>query len=59
MAISIRPLCFGWIEMERSLMTYGRGFGERIRLPLLGYLINDPAGLVIVDTGPPPPDLVS
>ena len=40
-------------------MTYGRGFGERIRLPLLGYLINDPAGLVIVDTGPPPPDLVS
>jgi N-acyl homoserine lactone hydrolase len=56
MGVSIRPLCFGWIEIERSLVTYGRGFGQAIRLPLLGYLIDDPAGLVIVDTGPPAPE---
>lgn len=55
MGVSIMPLCFGSIEIERSLVTYGRGFGQTIRLPLLGYLIADPAGLVIVDTGPPAP----
>lgn len=54
MATIITPLCVGWIEIDRSLLTYGRGFGERLRVPLLGYLVKDDSALILVDTGPPP-----
>jgi glyoxylase-like metal-dependent hydrolase (beta-lactamase superfamily II) len=50
---TIKPLCFGeFPEFEKSVFTYLRNAGEKIRAPILGWLIQSGAEAILVDTGP-------
>jgi N-acyl homoserine lactone hydrolase len=55
---TIKPLCFGeFPEFEKSVFTYLRNAGEKIRVPILGWLIQSGAEVILVDTGPSSPEL--
>lgn len=57
---TIRPLCFGeFPSYEKSWLTYLHGAGEKIRVPVLGWLVESSDQTVLVDTGPPAPDIAS
>jgi len=57
---TIRPLCFGeFPEFEKSVFTYLRGAGEKIRVPILGWLLQSGPDAILVDTGPSSPELAS
>jgi N-acyl homoserine lactone hydrolase len=50
---TIRPLCFGEFPVfEKSVFTYMRHAGEKIRVPILGWLIQSGEEAILVDTGP-------
>ena len=54
----IRPLCFGeFPEFESSMFTYLRNAGEKIRAPILGWLLQSGEDAILVDTGPSAPAL--
>jgi N-acyl homoserine lactone hydrolase len=55
---TITPLCFGEFPVfEKSVFTYLRNAGEKIRVPILGWLIRSGAEAILVDTGPSSPEL--
>jgi glyoxylase-like metal-dependent hydrolase (beta-lactamase superfamily II) len=55
---TIKPLCFGeFPEFEKSAFTYLRNAGEKIRVPILGWLLQSGASAILVDTGPSSPGL--
>jgi N-acyl homoserine lactone hydrolase len=54
---TIRPLCFGeFPEFEKSSFTYLRNAGEKIRAPMLVWLLQSGAETILVDTGPSSPE---
>ena len=54
---TIRPLCFGeFPEFEKSSFTYLRNAGEKIRAPILGWLLQSGTETILVDTGPSSPE---
>jgi len=56
----IRPLCFGeFSALEKSKFTYDRNAGEKIVAPCFGWLLENGAEAVLVDTGPSAPDLAN
>ena len=55
---TITPLCFGEFPVfEKSTFTYLRNAGEKIRAPILGWLIRSGGDAILVDTGPSSPEL--
>jgi N-acyl homoserine lactone hydrolase len=55
---TIRTLCFGeFPEFEKSVFTYLRNAGEKIRAPILGWLVQSGTDAILVDTGPSSPEL--
>jgi glyoxylase-like metal-dependent hydrolase (beta-lactamase superfamily II) len=58
MALEIRVLDYGDIELESSFLVLGRNCGSKARVPTLGYLIlgGDP---VLVDTGYRNPEIMA
>jgi glyoxylase-like metal-dependent hydrolase (beta-lactamase superfamily II) len=57
---SIRPLCFGeFPEFEKSVFTYLRSAGEKIRVPILGWLLQSGRDAILVDTGPSSAELAN
>jgi N-acyl homoserine lactone hydrolase len=55
---TITPLSFGeFPAFEKSTFTYLRNAGEKIRAPILGWLIQSGAESILVDTGPSAPEL--
>jgi N-acyl homoserine lactone hydrolase len=57
---TIRPLCFGeFCEFEKSFFTYLRNSGEKIRSPILGWLLQSGAETILVDTGQSSPELAN
>lgn len=47
------PLNFGEFEaIERSLFVYHTGFGEKIKAPCVGWLLDNGEERILVDTGP-------
>jgi len=54
---TITPLCFGEFPVfEKSVFTYLRNAGEKIRVPILGWLVRSGAEAILVDTGPSSPE---
>jgi glyoxylase-like metal-dependent hydrolase (beta-lactamase superfamily II) len=54
---TIRPLCLGeFPEFEKSSFTYLRNAGEKIRAPILGWLLQSGAETILVDTGQSSPE---
>lgn len=51
MALEIKVLEFGDVELESSFLVLGRGAGTRARVPVLGFLILGGPWPVLVDTG--------
>jgi glyoxylase-like metal-dependent hydrolase (beta-lactamase superfamily II) len=50
---TIRPVCFGEFPVfEKSVFTYMRHAGEKIRVPILGFLLQSGDEAILVDTGP-------
>ncbi len=53
---TIRPLCFGeFIGIEKSVLTYGYGFGQKLASPCLGWLLQSGDEAILLDTGPSNP----
>jgi len=53
---TIRPLCFGeFLGLEKSVLAYGRGFGQKLPAPCFGWLLQSGDDAVLVDTGPSDP----
>lgn len=54
---TITPLCFGEFPVfEKSMFTYLRNAGEKIRAPILGWLLRSGTDAILVDTGPSSPE---
>jgi glyoxylase-like metal-dependent hydrolase (beta-lactamase superfamily II) len=54
---TIRPLCLGEFPIfERSMFTYLRHAGEKVRAPILAWLLQSGSEVVLVDTGPSEPE---
>lgn len=54
MHYSIRPLLVGVRNVDQGIMTYQRGYGKRIWLPMWSFLLREKGGegrTVLVDTG--------
>ncbi len=51
MPLSIQPLCVGINQTDQGIMTYQRGYGQRILLPIYMWLIKGASRTVLVDTG--------
>lgn len=57
---TIRPVCFGEIpSYEKSWLTYMQNPGDKIRVPLMGWLLESGAEIIMVDTGPSPPQVAN
>ncbi len=57
---TIRPLCFGeFPRFEKSVFTYNRDAGEKIRAPLLGWLLRSGPEAILVDTGTSAPEVAN
>ena len=57
---TLRPLCFGeFPEFEKSVFTYMRNAGEKIRAPIIGWLLQSAKETILVDTGPLIPELAN
>jgi glyoxylase-like metal-dependent hydrolase (beta-lactamase superfamily II) len=58
MALEIRVLDYGDIELESSFLVLARNCGQRARVPTLGYLVlgDDP---VLIDTGYRNPEIMA
>lgn len=55
---TITPLCFGeFPAFEKSTFTYLRNAGEKIRAPILGWLVQSGTESILVDTGPSSPEM--
>ena len=59
MGLSIHALPAGVIRnFPKNGLTYWRGEGETLAVPLIIFVILDGENPVLVDTGAPPPELV-
>ncbi len=47
----IHPLAVGINETDQGIMTYQRGYGQRILLPIYSFLLTGGPARVLVDTG--------
>ncbi len=57
-AWTIKPLCFGEFPVfEKSVFTYLRHFGEKVSAPIFGWLLQNGAEAILVDTGPSSPEM--
>jgi N-acyl homoserine lactone hydrolase len=52
--LSITPLELGTLTVDRSTLTYMRGFGEPVDVPVVAWLLRDERRTWLVDTGAPP-----
>ncbi len=48
---TIHPLCVGINQTDQGIMTYQRGYGQRILLPIYIWLIKGGKRTILVDTG--------
>ena len=48
---SVTPLCIGVNETDQGIMTYQRGYGKRIHLPIYAFLLRGGGENILVDTG--------
>ncbi len=48
---TIHPLCVGVNQTDQGIMTYQRGYGQRILLPIYMWLITGGSRTTLVDTG--------
>lgn len=48
---TITPLCVGWLLMDKGQFLFGRGFGEKIDIPVLVFYLDGNGHRVLVDTG--------
>ncbi len=48
---TIHPLCVGINQTDQGIMTYQRGYGQRILLPIFIWLIKGAGRTILVDTG--------
>lgn len=51
MTYSILPLQVGTIRVEKSTLTYMRGFGQQLDVPILMWVVRDGNHTYVVDTG--------
>ena len=51
MTDNILPLQVGTIRVEKSTLTYMRGFGQQLNVPILIWVIRDLDHTYIIDTG--------
>ena len=50
---TIYPLYYGeFLAYERSLFVFHKGFGEKIKAPCIGWLVENGEEWILVDTGP-------
>ena len=52
--MSVKGLYFfhcGNLELDKSIMTYRLGMGQRIRIPVIVSLIETTKGFILFDTG--------
>lgn len=54
MSYSVQPICVGTINADKSTLTYMRGFGQRLDVPILIWVLRSASGVVVVDTGAHP-----
>lgn len=45
------PIGAGRVSIDKSSLTYGRGMGNKIAVPVQTFLITHPKGNIVVDTG--------
>ncbi len=55
-SLSIRPLCIGYLPIDKSLNTYLMNPGVRLETPLLIWYIEGAAKRILVDTGARDPE---
>lgn len=48
---TIHPLVVGLNRTDQGIMTYQRGYGQRIWLPIMAFLIKGGEGNILVDSG--------
>lgn len=51
MPFTITPLLVGIREVDQGIMTYQRGYGKRIWLPMWSFLLQGEGTTILVDTG--------
>lgn len=51
MTYTVQPICVGTINVDKSSLTYMRGFGQRLDVPILIWVLRSTAGVYVVDTG--------
>ena len=51
MTYTINPLLVGIRRVDQGIMTYQRGYGKRIWLPMWSFLLQGGGQNVLVDTG--------
>lgn len=55
----IRPISFGELEVDQGALTAFHDVGHLVRIPCLAWLVSNETGdVVVVDAGPPEPDVV-
>jgi glyoxylase-like metal-dependent hydrolase (beta-lactamase superfamily II) len=57
--LTVTPLVLGMLTVDRSTLTFMRGFGEPVDVPILAWLLRDATRIWLVDTGAPSPDFVA
>jgi N-acyl homoserine lactone hydrolase len=56
---TLTPVHVGTLTVDRSTLTYMRGFGERTRVPIIMWIIRGPGQTIVVDAGAPPPAITT
>jgi N-acyl homoserine lactone hydrolase len=59
MGLRIKPVCVGKGKIDKSILTYLRGQGTKVIVPLIIWVIEGGEKLIVVDSGPAAPEIVS
>ena len=59
MSLRIKPVCVGTSQVDKSILTYLRGQGTKVIVPHIIWVIEGGEKLVLVDSGPADPAIVS
>jgi len=59
MELRIKPVCVGTSQVDKSILTYLRGQGAKLTVPHIIWVIEGGEKLVVVDSGPAAPEIVS
>jgi N-acyl homoserine lactone hydrolase len=53
---SIKPLCTGWVTLDKSKFVWGTGYGEKVDAPVIMWYLESQETRVMVDTGASDPE---